>query len=360
MRRAAVFFATWLAAATSWGHQSSVSYSQVDIAEAGAVAWTLRLSSRDLYEALGLDRERDATDDEIHTGSARLIAYVHSRLAVTNDSQPCPLTSGAVSILHQQMRFVELRFDAHCDAPLGTIALESHLFFDLDARHSGLARITRQGASVTREFTQAHPRLELSAEGTGLGLGDYVVKGMEHIYSGTDHIAFVIGLLLVAALHDRRARSFAAAIPYVVKVVTAFTIAHSTTLILAALNVFDLPSRWVESAIAASIVFIAVENIVVAEPRNRWPLAFLFGLVHGLGFAAMLRPLLPQSDVVVPLLAFNVGVELGQLSIVVVLLPLLVHIARWNATAYRRIVVLGGSGLIGLLGCVWLIERALG
>src|SRR5262249_61906099 len=106
---------------------------------------------------------------------------------------------------------------------------------------------------------------------------------------------------------SRSARPFALAVPYVLKVVPAFTVAHSLTLILAALDVISLPSRFVESAIAASIVYIALENMAPREPRYRWPIAFLFGLVHGLGFAAMLRPILPPHGVVVPLVAFNVG-----------------------------------------------------
>src|SRR5207249_3710819 len=157
-----------------------------------------------------------------------------------------------------------------------------------------------------------------------------------------------VSLLLVAAIRpsigrerEWHARPFRQAAPYVLGVVTAFTVAHSMTLILSALDVIELPSRFVESAIAASIVYVSLENLAPREPRYRWPIAFLFGLVHGLGFAAMLRPILPAGGVIAPLLAFNVGVELGQLSIVVAILPLLLRAARANPLGYRRIVVVG-------------------
>jgi len=133
-------------------------------------------------------------------------------------------------------------------------------------------------------------------------------------------------------------------------------VAHSLTLILAALEVVSLPSRFVESAIAASIVYVAVENIVRDSPRRRALLAFGFGLVHGLGFAAMLRPLLPPSRIVAPLLLFNLGVELGQLAIVLPVLPLLAAAARRQPDGYRRFVV-AASIIVGALGAFWLIQR---
>jgi hypothetical protein len=341
-----------------------VSYHDVTVADDGGVTWTVRLSCRDLYEALGLERERDATNDEIRAGKDRLFAYVTARLRVTADGKICRFGPPALSILEQNMRFAEIRLGAVCPLPFQTLGLDDSLFFDLDPRHSGLCRVTFAGRTLTEEFSKESQHFEwavAAAAPAELGLPEYVLKGMEHIYSGTDHIAFILGLLLVAAIRREpqgwSARPFGLALPYVLKVVTAFTVAHSMTLILAALDVITLPSRFVESAIAASIVYIAIENLAPREPRYRWPIAFLFGLVHGLGFAAMLRPILPPHGVVVPLVAFNVGVELGQLTIVAAVLPFLLLAARAGAERYRRIVVLGGSTLIALVGALWLVER---
>ena len=140
--------------------------------------------------------------------------------------------------------------------------------------------------------------------------------------------------------------------------VTAFTIAHSITLALAALSVVTLPSRLVESAIAASVVLAALNNLWPLVQRARWLVAFTFGLIHGFGFASVLADLgLPQESLVVALLGFNLGVEAGQLVIVAVFLPLAYAVREtWF---YRRAVVAGGSGLIAVIAAVWLAERAL-
>ncbi len=332
-----------------------MSWSQVTVGDDGTVAYVLRLSSRDLYEALGLDRDRDATDEEILAGESRIFSYVSGHLHIMGDDRPCPVDAGRISVLHQTDRFAELRFVARCARTPAVVTIDYDLFFDLDPQHGAMISASHAGETATDELVRQRRRFAFALAGAArpsLGIGDYVVHGMEHIYTGYDHIAFVLGLLLVVPLRrDRRAWATT------LKVVTAFTAAHSLTLILAALEVVTLPSRFVESAIAASIVFVAAENILIAEPRGRALLAFGFGLVHGLGFAAMLRPLLPPTRVVVPLLAFNVGVEIGQLTIVLPLLPLCALAARRRPDVYRRAVVVLGSAVIGALGLVWLIQR---
>jgi hypothetical protein len=190
----------------------------------------------------------------------------------------------------------------------------------------------------------------------------YVRTGVDHIFGGRDHVAFILALLLVVLLArdpggDWRQKPLPAALRTTAGIVTAFTVAHSLTLIAASLGWVRLPSRLVECLIAVSIVYTAIEDIVRPDVRWRFALTFGFGLVHGLGFASVLARLLPPHDVVVPLLAFNVGVELGQLAIVALVLPLLLVGARRSASGYRRVVVVGGSALIGLFGMLWLVDR---
>lgn len=172
----------------------------------------------------------------------------------------------------------------------------------------------------------------------------FFLEGIKHILEGYDHICFLLALL-VAATRLRQ----------VVLIVTAFTIAHSITLILAAQGIIHLPSRLIESAIAATIVYVAVENLIRLEPRFRWGLTFVFGLIHGFGFANVLSELtLPTDAMVSSLLVFNVGVEVGQLAIVVVVWPLLrlINGAPWGAKVKVAINVLAG-----LLGLAWLLDR---
>ena len=144
----------------------------------------------------------------------------------------------------------------------------------------------------------------------------------------------------------------------VAKVVTAFTLAHSLTLTLASLGLIALPSRLVESAVAVSVVAAALNNIWPVVDRRLWLFAFGFGLVHGLGFASVLLDLgLPRHAMLVPLLAFNLGVELGQLAIVAVFLPLAFLLRE--TSIYPRFVLQGGSTAIAAIAALWLVERAL-
>ena len=151
--------------------------------------------------------------------------------------------------------------------------------------------------------------------------------------------------------------AFRPAILSVLKIVTAFTIAHSITLSLATLGVISLPSRLVESTIAASVVIAALNNVVPLFRERRWAMAFAFGLVHGFGFASVLTDLgLPKDTLILALVGFNLGVEAGQLAIVAAFLPIAFLIRR--TMFYRRVVLIGGSFLITAIALVWLIERA--
>ncbi len=170
--------------------------------------------------------------------------------------------------------------------------------------------------------------------------------GVEHIFLGYDHILFLLSLLMVSRFRE------------LVKIVTSFTVAHTITLMLATLDMVRLPSRLVESAIAATIVYVAVENFWVRETAHRWRLTFFCGLIHGFGFAGVLQELgLPAKGLVRSLVAFNCGVEVGQLIIVAALLPLVTLLARWRYGEDARRVI---SGLMALCGAGWLIDRACG
>ena len=193
-------------------------------------------------------------------------------------------------------------------------------------------------------------------------LRQYLLDGVWHIWIGYDHILFLLALLLPAVLVHRGQRwegvgRLGPAVTEVVKVVTAFTLAHSITLSLAALEVISLPSRLVESAIAASVVLAALNNLRGTIDRRRWVLAFMFGLIHGFGFASVLTDLgLPQGALVLALVGFNVGVEIGQLAIVAVFLP--VAFALRSTVFYRVGVLKLGSILVALLAAWWFVQRA--
>ncbi len=168
--------------------------------------------------------------------------------------------------------------------------------------------------------------------------------GIQHIATGYDHLAFLVGLLIATA-----------SMKSLVKVVTSFTIAHSITLALATFNVVVLPSRFTESMIAASIVYVAVENIIRGRAIERYRITFLFGLIHGFGFSNVLREMqLPRANLAVSLFSFNLGVEIGQLVFVVLLFPAIEDLIKSGWTKLRPAV----STAIGILAMYWFIQRA--
>ena len=200
-----------------------------------------------------------------------------------------------------------------------------------------------------------------AAAGPSPSFQQFLVLGVEHILTGYDHLLFLLGLLI--ACRNLRA---------VLGVVTCFTLAHSVTLALAGLNVVSLPSRLVEPVIAATIVFIAIENLrqrpapddrdaaegAATQPRGRYFITFFFGLVHGFGFAMALREIglgAAGAPILRPLLGFNLGVELGQLAVAAVVLPIL-----WRLRAVKLFARYGAgvvSALIAVAGLIWFVQR---
>jgi hypothetical protein len=185
------------------------------------------------------------------------------------------------------------------------------------------------------------------AGSAGTGWMSFIAMGAEHILGGLDHLLFLLALLALAKGFWPIAR-----------IVTGFTLAHSITLSLAVLDVVDVPSRIVEPLIAATIIWVALENLLApAQTRWRWLIAALFGLIHGLGFASGLTELgLPRDAMVRALIGFNVGVELGQLAFVAVVMPAVVWLAR--PTRFPRLPQIL-SILVAVMGAVWLVERVL-
>jgi hypothetical protein len=189
----------------------------------------------------------------------------------------------------------------------------------------------------------------------------FVWEGVWHIWIGFDHILFLIALLLPAVLEReqggwRVVENFGTAFVNVLKIVTAFTVAHSITLGLATFEVVKLPARWVESVIAASVVLAALHNFYPVLKAKSWMVAFGFGLIHGFGFANVLGELgLTEGTLLLALVGFNVGVELGQLAIVSVFLPLAYAVRR--SWLYRGVALRLGSALIVMIAAVWMFER---
>lgn len=197
-------------------------------------------------------------------------------------------------------------------------------------------------APASRKSLDNAPEPEKRSAWTSIGR--FIKLGIEHILIGYDHIAFLLALIITGL-----------SIKEVLKIITAFTLAHSITLLLAALQIVSLNSRFVEIVIALSICYVALENLFKKEINYRWLVTFGFGLIHGFGFAGVLQGfIVGKSELVISVLSFNAGVEIGQLMIFLVLLPVL-HLLK-NRFEFRKITA-GVSAAVFILGFAWVIER---
>ncbi len=367
------FLASWLAlllCSSAWAHKPSDSYLTLRATEGSsslAVRWDIAL--RDLDYVLQLDRDGNGelSWGEVRQRSEDITRLATSHLALSAAGKPCSWSATQPLMLdkHSDGNYAVLSLSAQCEGLGRDVKAAYSLFFDVDPTHRGLVQWIAPGSAGAQALIfgteSATQSLALLPTGAWQTLSQYVLDGVWHIWIGYDHILFLLALLLPAVLVRREGRwapapQLGGAVKEVFKVVTAFTLAHSITLSLAALEVITLPSRWVESAIAASVIVAALSNLRGSLENRRWVMAFVFGLIHGFGFASVLADLgLPQDALVLALVGFNVGVELGQLAIVAVFLPLAFSL---RATRFYQVGVLRlGSVIVAMLAAWWLVQR---
>lgn len=346
-------------------HKSSDAYLSLRV-EGDTITGQWDIALRDLDYAIGLDADNDGvvTAGEWRSHQTAIIDYALSRLRIAADGAACAThATDHLVDQHSDGAYEVLRFAVACSAPRRLFEISYDLLFDLDPQHRGLLRVEEQGSTHTAIFSPAQKtwRLEGHASDWRRQIGDYLREGVWHIWTGYDHMLFLTALLLPAVLVRRAGRweavaTFGVAWRDVLKIVTAFTLAHSVTLSLAVLGYIALPSRLVESTIALSVVAAALNNVFPLVEKRLWLVAFGFGLVHGLGFANVLAELgLPRNALAVALVSFNLGVEAGQLAVVAALLPL-AYLWR-RSRAYPSLVLGAGSSCIVAIASLWLIER---
>jgi hypothetical protein len=373
----AILIATLLVAPVASAHKASDSYLTINV-EGEKVEGQWDIALRDLDLVLELDRNADAVIDwgEVRTRHADITAYAMSRLELRQANGAC-----AVSVTehlideHSDGAYAVMKFTGSCTNPSSELTVNYSLLFDVDAQHRGLLKLESRGNAQGGSMKTTHTRsavfpsnnttqtFALTQTSAWAEFSTYVADGVKHIAIGFDHILFLVALLLPAVL-VRSGRQWIPVAHWrsaslnVLKIVTAFTIAHSVTLSLAATGIVQLPSRLVESLIAVSVLLTAADNVWPFLPKKRWLVAFVFGLVHGFGFASVLLDLnLPASALFTSLLGFNIGVEVGQLILVALLMPL-AYAAR-NTRSYSRFALQTGSIAIAAVSLGWFAERSL-
>jgi hypothetical protein len=323
------------------------------------VVWDIAL--KDLHEVLDLDLDGDGRVrwSEVEQSRSRILAYTGSRLTIGRGGTPC--RTGAVDLEydeHGDGGYAVLAFAAECASGTAPLAVDYRLLFDLDPSHRGLLRVAQGNSNFTAVFSPGleHWTLPAGDESWLVTFAAFVGEGVAHIWTGYDHLAFLLLLLLPTVLARNLRSTPRAAAVSVIKVVTAFTLAHSITLALAVTQLVVPPERPIEIAIALSVVAAGMLNLVPRLAVHGWRIAFAFGLLHGFGFANALRTLtLSGGALAAPLAGFNLGVELGQLAVVAVTLPLLYGLAQRNA--YRQRYVPAVSVAIAAVAAFWAVER---
>ena len=341
------------------------------------------LALRDLAFVLDIDRNNDAalTWGEVKAARAQIERYALDGIAIKGDGLACDIhATGQAIDSHNDGAYDVVFFDVLCDKEIpNRLTVVYTLFQDVDPYHRGIVTIhagQRIAGAVLGPKTPTAV-LDLRTPDRWRQFKSFTVDGVWHIWTGPDHLLFILSLLLPAVLYRRgSAAALATAAPAapldsgwvpvpklgramveLAKVISGFTVSHSVTLTLSVLGYVNLPSRLVESGIALSIIVAAANNVYPIVTRRAWVVAFAFGFIHGLGFASALAGLsLPPVAMAVSLGGFSLGVELGQESIVLPFLPIAFLLRRTRF--YQVGVVRVGSILIMAIATLWLIQRA--
>ena len=299
------------------------------------------------------DRNQQLSSTEITKHQVEIQQFLNDKIRFTaagEKNSTLMVRSGVAQNLPSNLNATpdthsSLLLQYHWAQPLNQLQVYYDLFVPGVTTARCLVQIFRSDRIDNLVFTPTAKNAALIEAPIWQQIGSFIGLGIEHIWTGYDHILFLISLLMLGG-----------GLRYLLKVVTAFSISHSFTLFLAAFNIISIPSRWVEIAIALSIAYIASENLWRNEPKARWQIAFGFGLIHGLGFSSVLQELeLPRTNLLTSLGSFSIGIELGQFAIVIVVCALLAYLRKfpWDLTI-RRIISVG----VIVMSLIWFWERA--
>ena len=312
----------------------------------------------DTKDIVDLDKNADGqlSKEELDQGAAELQSIASNALEVRFDDKPVPATEARCHFDASDNASIYLSFPAEAFSKL---SIRSKWLAMLQPGHrqflslqNGEGQVLAErmlsanSDTVTIQTDATEPKAP--AELAKISFADFLVMGVKHIWTGYDHLLFLLGLLIVT-------KNFSSSL----KIITCFTVAHSITLAVATLSLVNLSTRFVEPMIAASIVYVGIENLLRGDdPKGRWMLTFAFGLIHGFGFASALKELGVGSNgsgIAVPLVSFNLGVELGQIAIAALALPVIWKLRTWPVFVARWVPAC--SVLVATLGAYWFIQR---
>jgi hydrogenase/urease accessory protein HupE len=320
---------------------------------------TFALQDIEAFAPMDSDLDAEVTDAERDAAKPSIAKLLAEQLRINADGQDAALAEpGQVRFDDQNNAHVELRYSG---SPKQALVVQSKFLALLPDGHQQYLTVRdANGKALTEKMLSKHDdQISLpianaaaaeSPQASLAAFGDFFKLGIEHILTGYDHLLFLFALLAVT-------HSFWPAL----KIITFFTIAHSITLACAGLNLIELPSSFVEPLIAATIIYVGLENIVRGDhPKGRHWLTFGFGLIHGFGFAGVLQEMNISSGdtgILLPLLSFNLGIETGQIAVAAIVLPMIWWLNKQVETSEKFL--RGGSVAVSLMGAFWLVERTM-
>jgi hypothetical protein len=345
-------------------HESSTSYLRLGVQADGNLNGSLEVGVLDLSWSVPLDADGDGRVlwSEVQTAQPGIATLIADKLIVERGGRKCTLQVTDVLVTrHVGEPYLSLPFVGRC-AVVGLLGIRSDLFFGEDSGHRTLFDVhTAAGSAAGFLMVSAREWQQSQAPNPWTTFVSFIVQGVWHVWTGYDHLAFLLSLLLPCALTAGRgawrpADGLKVVLRDLLRIITAFTVAHSITLGLATLHVVSVSARIIEPLIAATIIIAALLNLFPRAARLRLPLAFSFGLIHGFGFALALSELAPVRGQIVALLAgFNIGVELAQLSVVLLVAPVLVLLRQ--SAVYATRLMPAASVAVAAAGFIWLSAR---
>ncbi|GGI45529.1 membrane protein [Paenibacillus marchantiophytorum] len=344
---------------TAMAHNLDVGFSNITLKEDG-LRYELLLLPDELSPILNLDLNRDGavTIEEANQVKPDLEKFVARSLSIKADDADLQSKFESMEISQQGpgIPMVKLNLDYTFEKKIDELVVTYDLLFNVSPLHRNFVTVTYIDGSKKEHNFDKNNRilplykkeqkimLEFSIPDWLLLAWNYIWFGMEHLFTGYDHLLFLLGLVIVRLKWNEY-----------LKIITAFTIGHSITLVLAALEIVEIPGAIIEPLIALSIVFVAAENILRKQYKSRWLVTAFFGLIHGFGFAGLLEGRF-SGEVALPLFSFNLGIELGQLAVLLVLLPIIHKIGQ---TRWKVQTVYGVSCIIGVFGIYWFLDRVI-
>ncbi|PAV25131.1 hypothetical protein CF392_12605 [Tamilnaduibacter salinus] len=344
-------------------HKSSDGFLYLD-QRSGSSTLRLDVALRDLALIVPLDRNGNGqvTGAEWRQNQPAIRQALSDALSLSNAAGTCALTPQQHGISqHSDGPYATVRFALTCPDGEPATQLDYDLLASVDAQHRGLLQQTHDSGQSLAVLTPGSSAYGLSSENAASAFLTFLWQGVLHLVLGFDHVLFLLVLILPATMRSRASSGdgLTQRLWSLAAIVTAFTVAHSITLVLAALGIVRLPIGWVELVIALSIAVAALNIFWPLLGRKTWKLAFGFGLIHGFGFASVLGELTSEtSETVKALAGFNIGVELGQLALLCLVFPALYSLSAWSG--YRRAVVPVMAFAVAGISLYWAAERVTG